>query len=122
MHSRMVVIVISFENAFHGRTLGAQMMGGIPSLKDWINNPDPEMINVPFPDGFHNEDVSFDLFLSTLKEKNINSDKVCMVITETYQGGGADFMPKEYVQKLRTWCDEYKVLLVFTQITKLIIC
>ena len=27
---------ISFQNAFHGRTLGAQMAGGIPALKKWI--------------------------------------------------------------------------------------
>jgi 4-aminobutyrate aminotransferase / (S)-3-amino-2-methylpropionate transaminase / 5-aminovalerate transaminase len=109
-------IVISFNNAFHGRTLGAQMIGGSPSLKEWIVHHDPEIINVPFPDGYYNEEISFDLFLSTLKKKNINSDNVCMVITETYQGGGADFLPKEYVQVLRKWCDDHKVLLVFDEV------
>ena len=32
--------IISFSGAFHGRTLGAQMIGGISDLKKWIVNFD----------------------------------------------------------------------------------
>ncbi len=38
-HSKNVIV--SYEKAFHGRTLGSQQAGGIPSLKDWIVNFDP---------------------------------------------------------------------------------
>ena len=38
------------------------MMGGSPSAKEWIGNLDPEITSVPFPDGFYNENMSFDLF------------------------------------------------------------
>ena len=31
-------IIVSFNNAFHGRTLAAQQAGGIPALKEWIIN------------------------------------------------------------------------------------
>ncbi|HRT97399.1 MAG TPA: aminotransferase class III-fold pyridoxal phosphate-dependent enzyme, partial [Planctomycetota bacterium] len=41
--------LVSFERAFHGRTLGAQQIGGIPALKDWIGNLDPDFHQVPFP-------------------------------------------------------------------------
>lgn len=109
-------IMISFENAFHGRTLGSQMMGGSPGLKEWIVHHDPELIQIPFPDGFYQENVSFDLFLNTLQQKGINPDNVCGVITETYQGGGADFLPVEYVQKLRQWCTKHQALLIFDEV------
>ena len=49
-------------------------------------------------------------------EFGINPKNVCAVITETYQGGNASFMPKEYVKKLRKWCDENEVLLIFDEI------
>ncbi|MFX0102766.1 MAG: aspartate aminotransferase family protein [Candidatus Hodarchaeota archaeon] len=109
-------VMISFENAFHGRTLGAQLMGGIPSLKDWIVQDYPGFVQVPYPDGFYNEDLSFEAFEKTLQEKNISPDKVCGVISETYQGGGADFLPVEYVQALRKWCKEHDILLIFDEV------
>ena len=45
-------IIVSFENAFHGRTLGAQMAGGIPELKEWVGEAVGGFGQVPFPDGF----------------------------------------------------------------------
>ena len=54
---------MTFQNAFHGRTLGAQMAGGIPALKEWIVNLDKDFVQVPFPDGFRCPDTSFDGFL-----------------------------------------------------------
>ena len=45
-------VIVSFDKAFHGRTLGSQQAGGIPALKEWIVNLDPGFVQVPFPDGF----------------------------------------------------------------------
>ncbi|MHA1338883.1 MAG: aspartate aminotransferase family protein [Promethearchaeota archaeon] len=109
-------VFVTFQNAFHGRTLGAQMMGGIPKLKEWIINHDPEIVQVPFPDGFYNEDVSFEVFEDALSNLGIFPEDVCGVMTETYQGGGADFMPKEYAQQLRKWCNEAGALLIFDEV------
>src|SRR5690606_9137102 len=44
-------VFVTFANAFHGRTLGSQRAGGIPSLKEWIGYGDEHFVNVPFPDG-----------------------------------------------------------------------
>ena len=110
------ITIVSFEKAFHGRTLGAQMLGGIPALKEWIVNLDPAIVQIPFPDGFRNPDTSFSSFEKALAEKNIDPAGVAGVITETYQGGGASFAPKEYMQELRKWCDRYDVLLTIDEV------
>jgi len=110
------IAVVAFEKAFHGRTLGAQQIGGIPALKDWIGNLDPDFVQVPFPDGFRTPDTSFDLFLRTLKEQGFGPERVAGVITETYQGGGADFAPREYMQALAAWCREHDVLLMLDEV------
>jgi 4-aminobutyrate aminotransferase/(S)-3-amino-2-methylpropionate transaminase len=110
------IAIISFEGAFHGRTLGAQMIGGIPALKEWIVNLDPAMHQVPFPDGFRTEDIRFDLFVRTLEDKGVRPGQVAGVILETYQGGGASFAPTEYIQELTRWCREHNVLLMLDEI------
>ena len=113
---RRKIGIVSFERAFHGRTMGAQMIGGGPALKEWIVNLDPDMHQVPFPDGFRTPDTSFDLFLSTLEEKGVGPDRVAGVITETYQGAGADFLPVEYARKLRAWCTEHDIILIMDEV------
>lgn len=108
--------IVTFDNAFHGRTLGSQMVGGIPALKSWIVNLDRDMVQVPFPDGFRGPDTSFECFLNSLKAQGMTPDRVAGVMTETYQGGNASFAPPEYMQKLRRWCDEHKVVLICDEV------
>ncbi len=121
MHGRKVGgptknVVVSFEKAFHGRTMGSQQAGGIPGLKSWIGNLDPGFVQVPFPDGFWTKDTSFELFEKTLGEHGVGPAQVCAVMLETYQGGTAAFAPVEYIQKLRKWCDANDALLVFDEV------
>ncbi|GAI56087.1 unnamed protein product, partial [marine sediment metagenome] len=93
-------------------TLGAQMAGGFASLKEWIVNLDKDFYQVPFPDGYINEDTSFESFKSALKAKGVTPDMIAAVITEAYQGGIAGFADVEYMQELRQWCTKNKVLLI----------
>ncbi len=109
-------VIVSFEKAFHGRTLGSQQAGGIPALKDWIINFDPGFVQVPFPDGYRTEDTSFEFFLRCLEEKGIEPQDVCGVVFELYQGGSAAFAPDEYIRKMRAWCDEHQVLMVADEV------
>lgn len=109
-------VIVGFENAFHGRSLGAQMMGGVAGGKAWIKNLDPDMVQVPFPDGFRNTDVSFELFEKSLASLGVKPHNVAGVISETYQGGGPYFMPAEYAQALRKWCDKHGALLCFDEV------
>jgi 4-aminobutyrate aminotransferase-like enzyme len=107
---------VTFENAFHGRTLGAQLAGGWPGLKSWIAGRHPEFVQVPFPDGFRTRDTSFALFERSLAERGVAPETVCGVMTETYQGCNAQMFPPEYARQLRQWCDHHSVLLVFDEI------
>lgn len=109
-------VIISFDKAFHGRTLGSQQAGGIPSLKEWIGNLDPGFVQVPFPDGFRTKDVSFDGFLRALEESGVPGRNVAGVVLETYQGGSASFAPVEYMQQLRNWCTGHQALLVCDEV------
>jgi 4-aminobutyrate aminotransferase/(S)-3-amino-2-methylpropionate transaminase len=109
-------VIVSFGGSFHGRTLGSQQAGGIPALKEWIVNLDPGFIQVPFPDGFRTEDVTFAGFQQALKERGVNPQDVAGVILETYQGGSAAFAPAEYMQAMRAWCTGHDVLLVCDEV------
>lgn len=113
---REKITFVTFQNAFHGRTLGAQMAGGIPALKQWIVNMDPNIVQVPFPDGFRCPDTRFELFLESLDKQGIRPEMVAGVMTETYQGGNASFAPPEYIQKLRAWCDRHQAILVMDEV------
>lgn len=109
-------VIVTFDNAFHGRTLGAQQAGGIPGLKEWIVNADPGFVQVPFPDGWRTRDNSFESFERALAESRVEPQTVAGVMLETYQGGSAAFAPKPYMQSLRQWCSGHKALLVCDEI------
>lgn len=108
--------IVSYHNAFHGRTLGSQQTGGIPALKNWIVNLDPGFVQIPFPDGYRCRDTSFGFFEQSLRERGVDFDSVAGVIFETYQGGDAAFAPPEYMQKLRRWCDQHRALMVCDEV------
>lgn len=108
--------IVSFENAFHGRTLGAQMAGGIPALKDWIVNIDKDFYQVPYPDENQDSEQAFQTFLSILDSKNVTGDSVAGCIMESYQGGTAAFTNKGFVNKMRQWCRQNKVLFIADEV------
>jgi 4-aminobutyrate aminotransferase/(S)-3-amino-2-methylpropionate transaminase len=115
-HGPQKKYLVSFNNAFHGRTLGAQLAGGNPRLKTWIQDEGKSFIQVPFPDGYKNENTSFDLFLSTLAEKGIQPGEIAGVMTESYQGVGPDFLPVEYAKKLEAFCIENDIVTIFDEV------
>jgi 4-aminobutyrate aminotransferase/(S)-3-amino-2-methylpropionate transaminase len=115
-HGAEKKIIVTFQNAFHGRTLGAQLAGGMSKLKTWIGCQCPNFVQVPFPDGYKNEDTSFDLFLKTLEEKGVAPKQIAGIMSETYQGVGPDFMPVEYAQKLEAFCREHDIVLIMDEV------
>jgi 4-aminobutyrate aminotransferase/(S)-3-amino-2-methylpropionate transaminase len=109
-------VIVTFDKAFHGRTLGAQQAGGIPGLKEWIVNFDPGFVQVPFPDGWRTRDNSFEAFERSLAELGVDAQNVAGVMLETYQGGSAAFAPVPFMEALRRWCTGHKALLVCDEI------
>jgi len=108
--------IVSFENAFHGRTLGSQLAGGIPKLKTWIGDRDPTFIQVPFPNGFWTEDTSFSLFLKTIEKQEISGNDIAGVITESYQGVGPDFLPEAYAKDLESFCRKHDIVMIYDEV------
>jgi 4-aminobutyrate aminotransferase-like enzyme len=110
-------VLVTFENAFHGRTMGAQRAGGSPALKSWLGGAaDPDFVQAPFPDGYRCEDTSFALFENSLARSGVEPGNVCGVMFETYQGCNATPMPAHYAQALRRWCDRHQALLICDEI------
>ncbi|MBW1961389.1 MAG: aminotransferase class III-fold pyridoxal phosphate-dependent enzyme [Deltaproteobacteria bacterium] len=108
--------IVSFENAFHGRTMGAQLAGGIPKLKAWIGECTPDFVQVPFPNGFWTEDTCFDLFLKTISEKGISGKEIAGLLTESYQGVGPDFLPVQYAKDMESFCREHDIVMIFDEV------
>lgn len=108
--------IVSFENGFHGRTLGAQMAGGFPQAKEWIGNLDPGFFQVPFPDGFRCTNTDFQSFEKSLADQGVDPATVAGVMMESYQGGGASFAPALYVQELKRWCEKHQSLLILDEV------
>ena len=110
--------IISFEGAFHGRTLGSQMIGGIAELKEWIGDLIlPNVYQALFPGDWRRKSQGFSEFEAFLDEKKIDPRRdIAMVITEPYQGSSCDIMPRGYAQKLAKWCKTNQVLLIFDEV------
>lgn len=109
-------IIISYDEAFHGRTMGAQLAGGIPGLKEWIGELDPAFIQIPYPGSNIVFDKSFYFFVSKLEELKVKPENIAGVVSETYQGANCGFFPVEYAEKLREWCNKYNVVLIFDEV------
>ncbi len=111
--------IICFEGNWHGRTLAAQMMSGNENQKKWVGYKDRNIHHLPFPYPWKISDGGYENFLkksiSKLKKKiNLKKD-ICGVMIETFQGWGALFYPKGYIQKLSKICKENDILISFDE-------
>ena len=107
---------VSFGHAFHGRTMGAQLAGGMPKGKRWLGEACPDFVQVPFPDGYKNPDTSVDLFVKTLQAKGIAPEQIAGVMSESYQGVGPDFLPTAYAKQLEAFCREHDIVLIMDEV------
>jgi 4-aminobutyrate aminotransferase-like enzyme len=109
-------IIVTFNESFHGRTLGSQLAGGIPALKDWIGDLDPSFVQVPHPGSNIVSHKSFRFFEETLDAQGVDPANVAGVMSETYQGGNCGFFPDDYAREMREWCDRHDALLIFDEV------
>jgi 4-aminobutyrate aminotransferase / (S)-3-amino-2-methylpropionate transaminase / 5-aminovalerate transaminase len=109
-------LIVTFDNGFHGRTMGAQLAGGSAKQKTWLAGEGQTFVQVPFPDGYRTEDVSFDSFLRSLDSQGVTPDQIAGVMVESYQGGGPYFMPNPYAQQLEAFCREHDIILACDEV------
>ena len=112
--------VICIDGNWHGRTLGAQMMSGNPSQKEWIGYHDPNIHHIPFPYPWAMNGLTGRTFLKKSLEKldkigiDIGTD-ICGFMLETFQGWGAVFYPEDFVQAIREIAYQHNILLAFDE-------
>ena len=111
--------VICFEGAFHGRTMGAQMMTGNKEAREWIGFQDPYIfhMNFPYPWEVDNPRDFFNIEIKRLlDDMNLDVDKdLCGFMLETFQGWGAIFYPYEFVQELVNFARKHNILVTFDE-------
>ena len=119
--ARKKVIVGSIGN-FHGKTIGAMMAATSQKAREWIGNQDPDMRHIPFPfpwilekNGKSGEQI-FHEHMTALFEKGVKSSEIAAFIIESYQGWGAVFYPKNYVQTMSYWAKEHGALVIVDEI------
>ena len=112
-------LVLAITGNWHGRTLGAQVLSSNTSQREWITNSESETVHIPFPYPEKLTIPAVDFLRNSIQELLANgidfTTDICGVMLETFQGWGAYFYPKEYVQELRRLCDEFGVLLAFDE-------
>ncbi len=95
--------IITFEGAFHGRTLATIAAGGQAKYLEGFGPKAPGFYQVPFAD------------IAALKEAI--TEETAAILIEPIQGeGGIRVASKEFLQELRALCDEYGLLLIFDEV------
>jgi adenosylmethionine-8-amino-7-oxononanoate aminotransferase len=110
---------ISRHIAYHGTTMGALSINGIPALRAPFEPLVPEVLHVRNTNRYHRPagetEAEFTAFLLDDLEHTIESagpETVCMVIMEPVQNAGGAFLPPEgYWRGVRELCDRYDILL-----------
>ena len=105
--------------AYHGTTLGALSINGIPALRNPFEPLVPEVRHVHNTNRYHRPadetEEQFTRFLLDDLEQTIlamGPETVCMVHMEPVQNAGGAFVaPAGYWQGVRAICDKYEILL-----------
>jgi adenosylmethionine-8-amino-7-oxononanoate aminotransferase len=110
---------VSRHVAYHGTTMGALSLNGIPALRAPFEPLVPEVLHVHNTNRYHRPpdepEEQFTRFLLDDLEHAINTagpETVAMVIMEPVQNAGGSFTPPEgYWRGVREICDRYDILL-----------
>jgi adenosylmethionine-8-amino-7-oxononanoate aminotransferase len=110
---------ISRQVAYHGTTMGALSINGIPELREPFEPLVPEVIHVRNTARYHRPDGETDEQFTTILLDELESaiegagpESVAMVIMEPVQNAGGALTPPEgYFKGVRELCDRYGILL-----------
>jgi adenosylmethionine-8-amino-7-oxononanoate aminotransferase len=110
---------VSRRTAYHGTTMGALSINGIPALRAPFEPLVPDVVHVRNTNRYHRPpeetEAEFTRFLLTDLEESIvqaGPETVAMVIFEPVQNAGGSFTPPVgYFQGVREICDHYGILL-----------
>src|SRR5437870_7234006 len=115
---------ISHHIAYHGTTMGALSINGIPAIREPFEPLVPEVHHVRNTNRYHRPidetEEEFTAFLLEDLEHTIQAagpETVAMVIMEPVQNAGGSFLPPEgYWRGGREICDRYELLLCASEV------
>lgn len=95
--------IIAMNHSFHGRTMGALSVTGNPHYREAF---EPMIGHIKWADLNDLESVKAQI-----------TDKTCAILFETVQGEGGIYpATKEFMEGVRTLCDEHDILLILDEI------
>src|SRR5262245_35447530 len=112
--------VVAREIAYHGTTLGALGVTGIPALRSHFEPLAPAGVHVPNTNSYRWPADRDPLWAADQIEERIlfeGPETVSAVILEPLQNAGGCIPPQEgYFQRVREICDRYDVLLISDEV------
>jgi 4-aminobutyrate aminotransferase/(S)-3-amino-2-methylpropionate transaminase len=111
--------VIAFTSGYHGRTLlTLGLTGKVAPYKTGFGPFPAEIFHAQFPDALHG--VSVDDAIASIElifKNDVEASRVAAIIVEPVQGeGGFNVAPPEFLQRLRTLCDQHGILMIADEI------
>ena len=118
-HGRRRWKAISRKLAYHGTTMGALSINGVPQLRQPFEPLVPEVIHVANTNSYRRPaaetEAQFTAYLLDELEQEIiqaGPDTVALVVLEPVQNSGGCLVPPAgYLEGVRALCDEYEILL-----------
>jgi acetylornithine/succinyldiaminopimelate/putrescine aminotransferase len=99
--------IIAFRGAYHGRGLSNDLISGSPTkAEEWSRVTDPEVHFIDFP---YEASAKFD------PSKLPPPEQIAGFILETFQGWGAWFYPKGFVNELYAFARQHGALVCFDE-------
>jgi 4-aminobutyrate aminotransferase/(S)-3-amino-2-methylpropionate transaminase len=111
--------VVAFSGSFHGRTLFALgLTGKVAPYKTGFGPFPAEVFHVPYPIDYHGIGVDDALAaLNRLFASDVEPSRVAALIIEPVLGeGGFYAAPAEFLQALRSVCEEHGIVLIVDEI------
>ena len=111
--------IITFDGAFHGRTMMTLAMTGkvLPYKNDFGPMPG-DVFRAPFPNPLHgiSEEASLNA-IRTLFKTDIAPHRTAAIVIEPVQGEGGFYIASpDYLKALRELCDEHGILLIADEV------
>ena len=95
--------IIAANNGFHGRTMTTVAATGTPAYREPFGPPTPGFVFVDYDDIQQIIDAT--------------SDQTAAIMLEPIQGeGGINVPSSNYLQEVRSWCDDQGILLILDEI------
>jgi adenosylmethionine-8-amino-7-oxononanoate aminotransferase len=106
---------VALDGAFHGETIGAASLGGVPIFRRPFAGVLLECIHVPSPGGAADHARAFAALEEVVTE---GRDEIAAVVLEPLLQGAAGMLVYDaaYLRRARALCDAHDVLLVFDEV------